>query len=408
MKRDIIKWSVIDLKNNYHNIGFPEFQREPTVWNLDKKRRLIDSIFRGFDISPIYLYKKGKNSYDCIDGRQRINTIWSFMGLNEGIDKDNKFKINIENIIYKDEGTALGKLLDRIKNKGYKELKGDTKIFDDYKINIVIIDTKLENILELNLLFSRLQLGDTLNSGEKLHAMSGAMRDFVFNKRPKGIQDHKFFTSISTPTYRRYAREQITAQILLNYFSLNSGKKDFTRSRYVDLQLFFKEKLYLNEQDKKLIKKVMYILNKICEVFGVDLAIIENRAIAVSTFLFMAELINKVKEPELNIKLIKFKEFMKEFVATLKWQVKAHHDLNEAKEYHDILNGFQNYVTQAAGEAYAIRNRHNFIKKYFDYFSKKGKIIGDEEYDQNSEHKKPAREERNQVILKQLKLVDSL
>ena len=408
MKRDIIKWPVSELKNNYHNIGFPEFQREPTVWNLDKKRRLIDSIFRGFDISPIYLYKKGENSYDCIDGRQRINAIWSFMGLNEGIDKDNGFKINIENIIYKDEGTALGKLLDRIKNKGYKELKGETKIFDNYQTNIVMIDTKLENILELNLLFSRLQLGDTLNSGEKIHAMSGAMRDFVFNKRPKGIQDHTFFTSISTPTYRRYAREQIAAQILLNYFSINSEKKDFTRSRYVDLQLFFKEKSYLNKQDKKLIKKVMDILNKICEVLGVDLAIIENRAIAVSTFLFMAELINKVKEPELNLKLIRFKEFMKEFVATLKWQVKAHHDLNEAKEYHDILNGFQNYVTQAAGETYAIRNRHNFINKYFDYFSKKGKIIGDEEYDRNPEHKKPAREERNQVTFKRLKLVDSL
>jgi len=408
MKRDIIKWSVSDLKNNYNNIGFPEFQREPTVWNLDKKRRLIDSIFRGFDISPIYLYKKGENSYDCIDGRQRINAIWSFMGLNGGIDKDNNFKVNIENIIYKDEGTALGKLLDRIKNKGYRELKGDRKIFDNYKINIVMIDTKLDNILELNLLFSRLQLGDTLNSGEKLHAMSGAMRDFVFNRQPKGIQDHKFFSSISPPTYRRYAREQIAAQIVLNYFSLNSEKRDFTRSRYVDLQLFFKEKSYLNEQDKKLIKKVTDILNRICEVFGADLAIIENRAIAVSTFLFMAKLINEVKEPELNIKLVRFKEFMKEFVATLKWQVKAHHDLNEAKEYHDILNGFQNYVTQAAGEAYAIRNRHNFIKKYFDYFSKKGKIIGDEEYDQNPEHEKPAREERNQVTFRQLKLADSL
>ena len=319
MKRDIIKWSVSQLKNNYHNIGFPEFQREPTVWNLDKKRRLIDSIFRGFDISAIYLYKKGENSYDCIDGRQRINAMWSFMGLNDGIDKDNDFKMDIENIIYKDEGTALGKLLDRIRNKGYKELKGDSKIFDNYEINIVMIDTKLEDILELNLLFSRLQLGETLNSGEKLHAMSGAMRDFVFNRRPKGIQDHPFFTSIGTPTYRRYAREQIAAQILLIYFSLNSEKKDFTRSRYVDLQLFFKEKIHLNDQDRKLTRKVMDILNKTCDVFGVDLAIIENRAIAVSTFLFMAELINEVRKPELDAKLIEFREFMKEFVATVKW-----------------------------------------------------------------------------------------
>lgn len=402
MHRDIIKWSINDLVRNQFNIGFPDFQREPTVWNLNKKRSLVDSIFRGFDISPIYLYRKGEDSYDCIDGRQRINAIYSFLGVNDGAGKDNNFKIEIHNEIYSDPGTELSSLLERINNKQYRELGDDQKIFDDYEINVIMIDTELDNILELNLLFSRLQLGDTLNSGEKLHAMSGDMRDFIFKDLPEGIRNHTFFRYISTP-YRRFAGEQIGAQIALNYFSLYGEKGDFSRSRYIDLQIFFKEKSNFSATDSALIEQIKNILDKISEEFDTDLVIIENRAIAVSTFLFAAELINSGKEEPLN----GFRDFMKEFVATLKWQVKAHHNFESAREFHDILNRFQNYITQAAGEAYAIRNRHNFIKEYFNHFQANTEIKGDSEYDQNPDHTKPAKEERNQVIFKQLKLVDS-
>ena len=241
MKRDIVKLTIDELKSNQHNIGFPDFQREPTVWDLDMKRGLVDSIFRGFDISPIYLYKKGEDSYDCIDGRQRINAIYSFLGLKGSSDKHNNFRIQRRNEIYSNESPGLSSLLGRINNKTYLELKDDKKIFDKYEINIVVIDTKLDNVLELNLLFTRLQLGETLNSGEKLNAMTGAMRDFIFKELPEGIRNHLFFESISTP-YRRFVGAQIGAQIALNYFSRNSEKKDFTRSRYIDLQIFFKDK----------------------------------------------------------------------------------------------------------------------------------------------------------------------
>ena len=84
MKKINIKWTIEHLIKTYKAIEFPEFQREPTVWDLDKKRKLIDSILRDFDIASIYLFKRPDGFYECIDGRQRINAIISFLGLNEG------------------------------------------------------------------------------------------------------------------------------------------------------------------------------------------------------------------------------------------------------------------------------------------------------------------------------------
>ena len=83
MKKKNIRWSIDDLVKHYKSFEFPEFQREPSVWDLNKKRKLIDSHLRNFDIASIYLHKCDDGYFECIDGRQRINAIMSFLGLNE-------------------------------------------------------------------------------------------------------------------------------------------------------------------------------------------------------------------------------------------------------------------------------------------------------------------------------------
>ena len=83
MRKRNSQWSIKKLLDDHHVVEFPEYQREPTVWNLDKKRRLIDSILREFDIASIYFYQREDKTYDCIDGRQRINAILSYAGKND-------------------------------------------------------------------------------------------------------------------------------------------------------------------------------------------------------------------------------------------------------------------------------------------------------------------------------------
>jgi len=360
-------WTIEKLSKNFNNIEFPEFQREPTVWDLEKKQKLIDSILRDFDISSLYFSKKENGGYDCIDGRQRINAIFSFLGINGKDEEDNGFHLKIENEIYDDGG-----YFNKVDKKRFSSFGSEWKRrIMDYRLNIVAI-LEAEHDEELNLLFLRLQIASILNAGEKLNAMTGDMRNWIFYT----VVKHDFFDKIKIRK-RRYAEEQVAAQIALNAFSKrNSG--DFQRSRYIDLQDFFKRYSSFSTTDKKLTKEIENNFGVIVRYFGDKLKYVNNRAIAVSVYLFVSELIEQGKEKEIKV----FVEFFVKFLKTLKWQIPKGVEMDRA--YYDLLK-FQTNITQAAGEKTAIQKRHDFLNEYF-YFHKKeeGLIRGDKEYKQET------------------------
>ena len=379
MKTQHQYWTIEKLSKNYNNIEFPEFQREPTVWDLEKKQKLIDSILRDFDISSIYFSRKENGGYDCIDGRQRINAILSFLGINDKDDADNRFHLKIENEIYDDEG-----YFNEVDKKRFSSFNPKwKKRFLDYRLNIVEI-IEAEHDQELNLLFLRLQIASVLNAGEKLHAMTGDMRNWIFYT----VVKHEFFEKIKIAK-RRYAREQVAAQIALNAFSKrNNG--DFQRSRYIDLQDFFKRYNNLSPGDKKFIKEIENNFDVIVKYFGDKLKYVNNRAIAVSVYLFVSELIEQGKEKEIK----GFVEFFVKFLKTLKWQIPKSVKMDKA--YYDLLK-FQTHITQAAGEKTAIQKRHDFLNEYFYLYKEEGLIKGDEEY--KKETKKDPGKERDSIRL---------
>lgn len=363
MKKHNTQWTIKELVDKQQLVEFPEYQREPTVWNLEKKRRLIDSILRGFDIASVYFFKREDAAYDCIDGRQRINAILSYLGENKANPEDNRFRLTMVNEIYDDGDTYA-----TANGKTFEELHSDfqTRI-REHAINVVEI-SEVDNEEELNLLFLRLQLGQILNAGERLHAMTGAMRDYIFND----IGKHDFFTGVRI-SYRRYAREQVAAQITLNYFSRKENG-EFHRSRYLDLQEFFKDRSQLSADDNKSCQEIKERLGKACEHLNDKLSMISNRALAVSLFLFVSELIDQEREGELN----EFAQFLVKFLETLKWQVPQGVTMHQA--YHHLLD-FQTYVTQAAGEKYAIQNRHDYLAKAFQFYKATKSIQGDEQFE---------------------------
>ena len=77
MEKRVEPWSVRELWDNFSRIDFPEYQREPNLWPLVEKQRLIDSMVRRFDIASLYFYRHDDGSIDCVDGRQRIGSIMS-------------------------------------------------------------------------------------------------------------------------------------------------------------------------------------------------------------------------------------------------------------------------------------------------------------------------------------------
>jgi hypothetical protein len=167
----------------------PDYQRPP-VWSTSQKRLLIDTILRKYDIPKMYWRKTGKDTYEVVDGQQRLRAIWEFMEdkYNMGKDAEPIDSMDIKNVTYSTLPLELR----------------DT--FDQYNLDIIqMFDTDEEEVREM---FLRLQNGTTLKAQERRNAMAGNMRDFV-----KQIATHKFFTSCKHDN-TRYTYDLVAAQII--------------------------------------------------------------------------------------------------------------------------------------------------------------------------------------------------
>ena len=350
---------------------------------------------RQFDIASLYFYIHDDDSIDCVDGRQRIGAIMSFLGENEENDKDdNGFVFRLRNEIYNDKDHKYSSL----ENKCFKELKNLSKedspdkelqqvakklinAFENYPLTIIQL-SESKQAEEFNLQFTRLNLGTIINSGEKLHAMVGDLRDECF----EGIGKHEFLESTKIPT-RRYSKEQLAAQILAQVFSFEATKeketREYARTRHFDLQRLFKQYYELGEKEKEWIENTKQVMNRLKTAFSESLAL-KNRAIVVSTVLLAYEADDN--SPQFAADLA---EFIGGFVSRLNRQVKKGFDYDNEFRY---LLDFQRHVTQASVEKPAVNARAEMLNQEFEFWKKSGSFRGDEEFKKNNPTKDPTKE----------------
>lgn len=361
-----------DLKNNFRRINFPEYQREPNVWSLDAKQRLIDSISRQFDMASIYLYRTDDGLMDCIDGRQRINTIMSFLGENPQDSEHNEFPFKVLNEIFPDddgyqfdslEGLPLPDIQTRA-DSGHGDAASFLEALDNYRITVVLLSGS-RKAEEFNLQFTRLNLGTIINSGEKLNAMVGELRNVCFDR----IGKHSFFEKTRIPT-RRFANEQVAAQLMAQLLS-KQKTGEYARTRHFDLQKVFKEHGTLTPEQHALVDKTYATLELLDSAFD-EVNGLRNRAITVSVVLLAME--REVSDAETSLKLA---TFIDGFVCRLQWQMKLGVDLDD--EYRHLLD-FQRHLTQASVEKSAVEARSKMLNEELDHWIATGSYTGDAEY----------------------------
>lgn len=143
-------------KNRQLNLE-PGFQRQ-SVWSLGDRRRLIDSMLRGYPLPSIFLYQRmegGQYVYDVIDGKQRIETLLFFAGLVRG----EGFEAKIQLPGQSDVGWLSWKHLLK------RELQ---HLVTAYKLQCIEVKGDLSDIIDL---FVRINsTGKALTSAEKRHA----------------------------------------------------------------------------------------------------------------------------------------------------------------------------------------------------------------------------------------------
>lgn len=81
---DLTIRDILDLHGNKMLFANPEYQRG-AVWNKTQKKKLVDSVLRGYPIPLIYLHRIRQAAgrlvserFEIIDGQQRINALAEF------------------------------------------------------------------------------------------------------------------------------------------------------------------------------------------------------------------------------------------------------------------------------------------------------------------------------------------
>lgn len=175
---------VLLYRNGQINLE-PGFQRQ-SVWTLKDRRRLIQSATSQYPVPNIFLYRRnsrGKTIYDVIDGKQRLETIFMFMGIKKFQKEQFEVKLELD-----DDGMVMWTWSD------IKKYSQETRhALEIYPIQTVEVGGELSDIVDL---FVRLNsTGKRLTSGERRHAQ---FYESPFLKKAEQLV-HK---------YRKYLLEQ--------------------------------------------------------------------------------------------------------------------------------------------------------------------------------------------------------
>jgi len=225
-----MKFSVSDLRNNtiwqLYRIRDriqldPEYQRLSDIWTLDKRQLLVDTILNNFDMPKLYFHKflkplkttEGIFDYAIIDGKQRLEAIWNFIGGNIALPDEFEF-IN-------DRRVKLGGMKYQELGREYPNIKAD---FDGFSLSVICIETDEIELIED--LFTRLNEAATLTAPEKRNAFPGPVPAAI-----RKLSKESFFNEALPFPNTRYRHLDLCVKFLFAEFQ---DKVVDTKKVYLD------------------------------------------------------------------------------------------------------------------------------------------------------------------------------
>ncbi len=167
----------------------PEYQRD-SVWKKEQKVYLIDTILKGYDIPKLYILKLKDDTYDVVDGQQRIRTLNEFI--------EDEFSLSASWY----EGEYSGRKFSQLPPK----VRGS---IDEFELHIVELTGDRWTDEVIRDIFLRLQKGTPLNPAEKRRALTGGVATVVSE-----LASHAFFSECSQISDSRFGYEDAAAKIL--------------------------------------------------------------------------------------------------------------------------------------------------------------------------------------------------
>ncbi|MDO8484395.1 MAG: DUF262 domain-containing protein [Candidatus Limnocylindrales bacterium] len=220
----------------------PPYQRESSVWPLDKQQLFVDSLLNGFDVPKIYLHDlRGKHPtkvYAVVDGKQRLNAIWRFLA--DEIPLADDFRFEPGNAPDLPPGTR-----PPIAGSRFSEFDPRwQEVLRSTHLSVVLIQNAAEEDIEE--LFARLNNGAPLNAAEKRNARGGDMAALV-----RDVARRPFFTDWLTSTNARYQHFDLAARFLLIEQADPGGDRPPPNLKPRALDAFFESNRHLSASARR-------------------------------------------------------------------------------------------------------------------------------------------------------------
>ena len=264
---------LLDLFRNGMMKANPEYQRG-AVWNPGQKKKLIDSVMRGYPLPLIYLHHiqrqvagMQRDDLEIIDGQQRINALYEFSEgaypLFDPVKDDAQARFPR---FLKDQPCPWAA-------KTFQSLTDDlASAFLDTRLPVAMITSDDPN--EVRDLFVRLQAGLPLNAQEKRDAYPGGFTDFILRLGGKPAiakyPGHPFFQRVMrmNPSQGRGKTRTLAAQIAMLYFSRREiGPDNFINISAQAIDDFYYTHLDF-DSDSGESKRLIAILDKLDSLLG--------------------------------------------------------------------------------------------------------------------------------------------
>jgi len=259
----------MDWKKKRLLIVNDEYQRG-SVWNQRQEKLLIDSILRGYPIPQFYFHfikteadGLTSESYEVIDGQQRLNAIYGFI--------NNGFRLFDPQ---KDKRTGLPKfLLEQVCPWGGKTFETLPLEYKNNLLNTTLRIARIESddVNEIRELFVRLQAGLPLNAQEKRDAWPGNFSQFVIKtagKKPS-FKGHDFFNKMVKGTSeKRGGLRQVCAQLFMTFYSRHHhGPHAFCNLNSQQIDEFYRHHLdFETRASGSMVSRFDRVLDKACDL----------------------------------------------------------------------------------------------------------------------------------------------
>ena len=312
----------------------PDYQRLSDIWTRDKRQLLIDTVLNDFDVPKLYLHKfkeplkKGEESYShaIIDGKQRLETMWSFIDGNISLGPEFSFfmngKVRAEEMTYKELGQE------------YPDLKVQ---FDSFQLNVVVIETNEVELIEE--MFSRLNESAPLSAPERRNAYGGPLPAAI-----RKLAGERFFKRSLPFANKRFRHYDMAVKFLL---AEHECKVVDTKKAYLDR--FVKDfSSHPRNWKPPVLKKAQATVAQMYEVFTQNDALLRQ----VGMVLLYYHLFRVVEHNKWELKMTR--QVLANF-ETLRAsnRKKAEDDITQAK--YELIE-FDRYA-QSPNDGYAIRLR---------------------------------------------------